>query len=251
MVAGAGTQEAALSCLNASGADGLKPLLRGEIQSALSYLRDSFGPESGVDYQVTILLTCDTIGDHTPPSKGFDILTYVQPLPYVAPTVDILAHEAKRKNPTVKDVQWVKDRQHLEVLQRKAGVNELIMFDESGDVAEGLQTNFFAVRSDGVLLTAPDDMVLAGTVRKVVLDVARENNIKVLMEPPNIRSLDDWDSCFICSTSRLVKPVRELAVPELALKKAFPTSDSEAHRIEKLVLDAVLAHSERLAEHTE
>ena len=102
----------------------------------------------------------------------------------------------------MKDVQWVNDRQHLEEIQRQLGVNEVIMYDDSGSISEGLQTNFFA-EIDGVLLTAPDDSVLSGTVRKVVLEVAKANGIPVKLECPKMGDINRWGSCFICSTSRL------------------------------------------------
>lgn len=107
----------------------------------------------------------------------------------------------------MKDVQWVNDRQQLEEIQRELGVNEVIMHDESGNVSEGLQTNFFA-ELDGVLYTAPDDQVLSGTVRKVVLEVAKANDIPVKVECPNMGQLTHWQSCFICSTSRLAACLR-------------------------------------------
>ncbi|CAE7655703.1 ilvE [Symbiodinium pilosum] len=160
-----------------------------------------------------MLLTCDTVGEHTP-HRGFDVFTFVQPLPYVEPMVRVSAHPAERSNPTIKDVQWVQDRQHLEEIQQLEGVNEVIMYDCSGQVTEGLQTNFFAAWPDGSLQTACDERVLAGTVRKVVLDVAREHGIAVRFECPRIEDAKLWESCFICSTSRLVKPVCELAARE-------------------------------------
>ena len=102
----------------------------------------------------------------------------------------------------MKDAQWVNDRQHLEEIQRQLGVNEVIMHDDSGSISEGLQTNFFA-EIDGVLLTAPDDCVLSGTVRKVVLEVSKANGIPVKLECPNMGDINRWGSCFIFSTSRL------------------------------------------------
>merc|ERR1712048_969745 len=125
----------------------------GEIGTALEFLRftdESFGGE----YQVTILLTCDTAGLHTPAQRGFDVFTFVQPLPFVDPMVGVEAHRAERKNPTIKDVKWVNDREHLEELQRRAGVNEVLMFDADGSITEGLQTNFFAVDHEGIVHTA-------------------------------------------------------------------------------------------------
>lgn len=244
----AAARERAVSFLKAAGPEGLKPLVRAEITTAIHHVAKAPGAaDASVDYQVTMLLTCATAGAHTPDDRGFDLFTFVQPMPNMEAMVDVQAHRADRSNPTIKDVQWVNDRQGLEELQRKAGVNEVLMFDEAGLVTEGLQTNLFAVLADGTLLTAPDDRVLAGTVRKVVLQVARREGIPVRFECPSIHALADWESCFICSTSRLVKPVGTVEAPELAARKQFPASGSGAHRVEALVQRAVLGNSEPFA----
>lgn len=249
-----GAAQTARRYLESAGPQGLKPMVVAEISAAMAYLDASGGLDHGLDYQVTMLLTWDTVGPHTPGDRGFDMFTFVQPLPYVEPMVGVEAHRAERSNPTIKDVQWVSDRQYLEELQRKAGVNEVVMFDSSGNCTEGLQTNFFAFAPDGALLTAPDERVLAGTVRKVVLEVARRNGIPVRLECPNIHDLSAWESCFIASTSRLALPISELAAPGLGdagkgkAARSFPTEGSGAHRVEALVKEAVRSNAESLVE---
>mmetsp|Transcript_17299 Transcript_17299/g.28575 ORF Transcript_17299/g.28575 Transcript_17299/m.28575 type:complete len:273 (+) Transcript_17299:80-898(+) len=195
------------------------------------------------EYQMTVLLTSDTAEDEGP---GLDAHTYVQALPFVEATVAVEARQAQRSNPTVKDVQWVNDRQHLEEIQRELGVNEVIMHDVSGCISEGLQTNFFA-EIDGVLLTAPDDCVLSGTVRKVVLEVAKANSIPIKLECPNIGDIHRWGSCFICSTSRLVKPIHTLTSSDFG-ERRFEKGAGLAHRLEELVLQSVQQHAEPLTE---
>jgi len=244
--AGDGRPAQALAYLQKGGAEALKPLVKREVLAALSYLDGVEDGRADAEYQVTMLITCDTTGDHTP-QRGFDVLTFVQPLPEVEPMVLVEAHHAERRNPTIKDVQWVNDRQHLEEVQKKAAVNEVIMYDASGHITEGLQTNFFAVQKDGTLLTAPDQRVLSGTVRKVVLDVAKEHSLPVRFECPNIKDIDEWESCFICSTSRLVKPIRELGNPEFrTTRRQFANSGTVAHQVEELVLQDIQRHSESL-----
>merc|ERR1712135_158489 len=169
------------------------------------------------DYQVTVLLTWDAVGPHTPGSRGFDLFTFVQPLPAMEPMVAAEAHRATRNNPTIKDVQWITDRQRLEELQKVSGVNEIVMIDER---------------------------VLAGTVRKVALQVALAAGIPVRLECPNIEDASTWESCFVCSTSRLVKPIRELAAARISTK--FPLASSLSHRIEDLVNQAIRENSECL-----
>ncbi|CAK9022700.1 unnamed protein product [Durusdinium trenchii] len=219
----------------------IQAVFKRECLTALDYLH---GVEDGpCEYQVTVLLTCDTVTEAN--DKGFDVYTFVQALPFVEATVAVEARQAERSNPTVKDVQWVNDRQHLEEIQSQAGVNEVIMHDERGKITEGLQTNFFAERN-GTLYTAPDDRVLSGTVRKVVLEVAQEHGIPVELECPNISEMNQWDSCFICSTSRLVKPIHTLTSPDFGERRF--SSSGLAHRLEALVLESMQRHAEPLTE---
>jgi branched-subunit amino acid aminotransferase/4-amino-4-deoxychorismate lyase len=236
-------RQKAVSFLEAAGPAGLRPLVCAEILAATGQLASA----SAVEYQVTLLLTCDTAGPHTPTDRGFDLYAFVQPMPSMEAMVDVQAHRADRSNPTIKDVQWVNDRQHLEEIQRAAGVNEVIMFDKDGCVTEGLQTNVFVFMADGSLMTAPDERVLAGTVRKVVLQVAERENIPVRYECPSIHGLADWESCFICSTSRMVKPIGSVEAPGLPAFRQFPAGGSGAHRVEALVKAAVLGNSEPLS----
>lgn len=238
--------QSALAFLKAEGPQGLKPLVRKDVQAALAHLASQL--PSGADFQITMLVTCDTQGAHTPAERGFDLFTYVQSLPEIEPMVDVQARQAQRRTPTIKDVQWVTDRQALEEIQEQAGVNEIVMYDAEGFITEGLQSNFFAIDLDGTLVTAPDDRVLSGTVRKAVLEVAKIHNLKVRFACPNVRDLEKWESCFLCSTSRLVKPIKELSAPLLGLGKHFPLSSSRAHQVEELVLGLVRSHSEPLTE---
>eukprot|EP00929_Paragymnodinium_shiwhaense_P107407 TRINITY_DN734_c0_g1_i1.p1 TRINITY_DN734_c0_g1~~TRINITY_DN734_c0_g1_i1.p1 ORF type:complete len:396 (-),score=66.66 TRINITY_DN734_c0_g1_i1:203-1390(-) len=240
---------AALEFLRTVGPQGLKPLVTREISAVLSLAEDELGDSgpNGADdkeYQITMVVTWDSVGDHTPEGRGLDFFTFAQPMPSTASMVDVHAYKAERSCPTVKDVQWTKDRKGLEKLQKEARVNEVIMYGPTGSVTEGLQTNFFAVTPDGTLLTAADEHVLSGTVRKVVLEVAEKESIPVRFECPDINKMSEWDSCFICSTSRLVKPIHTLSAPDLGLKRDFPAEASVTHKLEELVRDSMLANSE-------
>lgn len=198
-----------------------------------------------IEYQITLFMTCDTVGSHTPPYQGFDFYTYVKPLPHFEAMVDVEAADGVRSNPTIKDTQWVKERKNLEEIQREAGVDEVIMINSDGSISEGLQTNFFAVSRAGVIQTAPSDLVLSGTVRKVVIEVAKDNNIPLEFQCPRITDASTWDSCFICSTSRLVKPIRELRRSRDVVQR-WPAENTVAHKVADLVLGSFQAHAENV-----
>merc|ERR1712137_755637 len=198
-----------------------------------------------VDYQITLFMTCDTVGSHTPPGQGFDFYTYVKPLPHWEAMVDVEAAHGARSNPTIKDTQWVKERKNLEEIQHEAGVDEVIMINLDGSISEGLQTNFFAVSCDGVIQTAPSDLVLSGTVRKMVIKVAKDNGIPLVFQCPRITDVSTWESCFICSSSRLVKPIRELRRSREVVQR-WPAEDTVAHKVADLVFGSLQAGAENI-----
>lgn len=87
---------------------------------------------------------------------------------------------------------------------------EILLTKPNGDILEGTQTNFFALKNN--ILYTPNEGVLEGTVRQLVIDVCNENNINLKYEFSNIKNCKEWDGCFICSTSRLLLPIDELYV---------------------------------------
>lgn len=88
--------------------------------------------------------------------------------------------------------------------------NEVILSDEDGNLYEGLSSNFFVIRSDGSLQTAPTDSVLVGTVMKRVLRDWKYSGI--VFEHPKIREIDTWKGAFITSTSRLILPIHKIFI---------------------------------------
>lgn len=83
--------------------------------------------------------------------------------------------------------------------------NEIILSDEAGNLYEGLSSNFFVIRRDGCLQTAPLDQVLPGTVMKRVLE--RWKGSEIVFEKPKIEDAKEWLGAFITSTSRLILPI--------------------------------------------
>lgn len=144
------------------------------------------------------------------------IVTHVTSLPQRRqPPIRVQVRGAPRHNARAKDSEWVRQRTSLES-SKPADVEEILLCDvASGSVLEGTQTNAYAV-INGTVYTA-DDGILAGTVRRLVLEVCQRERIPVVLEPPSIHGIKkEWDGCFITSTSRLVLPVDEIAWPAAA-----------------------------------
>ena len=91
-----------------------------------------------------------------------------------------------------------------------AGVEEAILLNDSGCVAEGTADNLFIV-SDGVLLTPPaTEGALAGITRQTVLELAVANGIPAREAILTSYDLYNADECFLTGTGAKLIPVREI-----------------------------------------
>lgn len=88
------------------------------------------------------------------------------------------------------------------------GVNEAIMYDEQGNLLEGLSSNFFALRA-GALYTA-EAGVLLGITRSLALQAAGRLNLTIQFQPVTLVDLPHLEEAFITSASRGVLPVRQI-----------------------------------------
>lgn len=90
------------------------------------------------------------------------------------------------------------------------GIAEGLMLDFSGQVVEGTMTNLFLLR-DGALLT-PDlgRCGVAGVMREVVMDVARERGIPVAESNLTLQELEQADALFMTNSVIGIWPVMAL-----------------------------------------
>jgi branched-chain amino acid aminotransferase len=89
----------------------------------------------------------------------------------------------------------------------EAGVEEAIMLDEQGHVAETSTENIFVVK-EGVLATPhPAQGVLRGITRDAVISVAKENRIPVEERAISVHELYNADEVFVTGTAAEVVPI--------------------------------------------
>lgn len=169
---------------------------------------------------------------------GFDLDVFVEALPPVpAAPVAVDVYTAERTNPSIKHTQWAVDRAPLEA-KMSPDANEVVMQDSHGRLYEGLSSNFFVLDArDGKIHTAPETLVLAGTIRRIVrscvslthsltysfthsifmtqiLQVCAALNVEISFELPVISDAPHWAGAFISSTSRLLLPIDTFHVHE-------------------------------------
>jgi branched-chain amino acid aminotransferase len=85
------------------------------------------------------------------------------------------------------------------------GAYEALLVNEDNCITEGSRSNIFFIK-DGVLFTAPDQVVLSGITRKYVIDLCNEQGIRVIQKSINVENLSGFDAVFMTGTSPMLLP---------------------------------------------
>jgi D-alanine transaminase len=84
------------------------------------------------------------------------------------------------------------------------------IFIRNGIVTEGSHTSFMAVKN-GVVYTHPDsNLILPGITKKVVMEICKDNNIKVIEQGIPASELSTMDEMMIVGTGSEVTPVVQI-----------------------------------------
>lgn len=202
-----------------------------EVRSAMHHFLEG---SQGDELKVTVLFVSPA-----------EIWTHISPLkPPRSPPIRIQLAGSPRENAATKDSEWVRQRQALEAAKPE-DVEDVVLVGPNGTLVEGTQTNFFGV-VDGAVWTA-EEGVLAGSVRKVALEVCHELQIPVILQPPTMDQLrsGQMDGAFISSTSRLVMPVDAVLQPD-GTEKVLPTPHPVVTQISQHVQKEVAKRSARV-----
>jgi len=145
----------------------------------------------------SVIIIADKIQVYPPAmyERGMDIVT--------VPTVRNL-HSAV--NPAIKSLNYLNNIL-AKIEANNAGVEEAVMLNAEGFVAEGTADNIFVVRQ-GALLTPPLSAgALYGITRQTVIELAEAAGIKV--SEPNLTRYDlfNADECFLTGTGAELIPV--------------------------------------------
>ncbi len=89
---------------------------------------------------------------------------------------------------------------------RAEGFHDVLFLDERGDLSESSTQSFFLV-IDGVLRSAPTEIVLAGVTRRAVMDLARDEGFEIVEEPMPFELLARAQEAFLTGTTTGVWPV--------------------------------------------
>jgi branched-chain amino acid aminotransferase len=115
------------------------------------------------------------------------------------------APDLARQNPLAKTAAFAQTRR---VYKIGGEIYEYLLLSEAGEILEGTGTNFYAVL-DGVFHTAGSG-VLAGITRKIILDLAKELNIPVRLEPVQVAQIPQLTEAALSGSSRGLLPVVQI-----------------------------------------
>lgn len=131
--------------------------------------------------------------------------------------------------------------------------NEVILADENSNLYEGMSSNFAIIDKDNRLITAPNSVVLMGTIMEVVKIVAAELGLTVVEELPTLQTLASCRGAFITSTSRLLLPIGLIITPdgsEVRFERSSPppagegeSADATMHMLQLGVLQKIIERS--------
>src|SRR6266702_3135118 len=142
-------------------------------------------------------------------------------------------HHRESLSPRIKSLNYLS---HIlaKVEGIAAGVDEVIMLDAQGYVAEASGMNLFAV-TNGTLKTPPAYAgILRGVTRDAVIELAREATYAVEELPLNRYDLYTADEMFLTGTAAEIVAVTKLDGRSIGSGKPGPTTQALAKRFKAL-----------------
>ena len=115
------------------------------------------------------------------------------------------APELARQNPLVKTADFAQARRIYPI---GGEIYEHLLVNEQNQILEGTSSNFYGVLN-GVLHTAGEG-VLAGITRQIVLDLAKDLQIPISLEPIHVDEIPQLREAAISSASRALLPVVQI-----------------------------------------
>jgi branched-subunit amino acid aminotransferase/4-amino-4-deoxychorismate lyase len=127
--------------------------------------------------------------------------------------VDCITYQNERLFPHAKTLNMLPS--YLAYRQAKAaGAYEALLINQKGCITEGTRTNFLAIK-DKTIVSPPEDEILLGVMRKVVLKVALANGFTLEQKDIPLQPIQEYDGAFISSTSTKLMPIRSIDSQEL------------------------------------
>lgn len=100
-----------------------------------------------------------------------------------------------------------------QILARNEWQNEFqegLLLDYNGRLVEACMSNIFLVRGKGLVTPSLQDCGVAGVMRSVIIDLAKQLGIQCSIQTLNVDALDAQDELFVCNSLIGIWPLIEV-----------------------------------------
>lgn len=125
----------------------------------------------------------------------------------------------------------------------RLGMDEAVMLDPEGFVAECTGENLFLVRNEKIY-TPSRATVLEGITRDAIIKLAQDKGVEVVEEPITRDQLYIADEVFLCGTAAEVVPVNEIDFRKIGAGKVGPITKE----IQKIFMETIRGKGQRSEE---
>lgn len=132
------------------------------------------------------------------------------------PTPDMYAEgvecqilRAEREDPRLK-IYHHQMREDAAKQQTTTKAYESLLVNRNGEVTEGSRSNVYFVSNDGIIRTAPDNMVLGGIMRKKVTALCQTLGIELEYKAVKESEIGQYSVAFLSSTPMRILPIRQI-----------------------------------------
>lgn len=189
-----------------------------ELTAAIEQLIMAFGAESGY-IRLMVTRGPGALGLNPQGCERPNVIAIIDQLNMVAQVsreqgVWLIVSSVRRLpadglDPRIKSLNYLN---HIlaKIEANHAGVDEALLLNAQGRVAEGTADNVFIVR-DGCLLTPPcSEGALEGITRELILELAASAGLPVRVQPLAVYDLYVADECFLTGTGAELIPVASI-----------------------------------------
>ncbi len=161
-------------------------------------------PEANIKILLTGGLSFDQITPADKPTIAVIVTPAVTyPTVYYEKGIKVVTVPFGRSYPLAKTINYIPAILALKIAKKKKAT-EALYTNEKGEILEGTTSSFFVFK-DGVLIT-PQDEILKGITRQVVIDLAKKE-FKTVFRPIKDQELKEIDEAFITASNKEVMPV--------------------------------------------
>lgn len=158
---------------------------------------------------IRIILTGGYSKDFITPSKP-NLIVMITPIKSLPKTLyrygaSLITKIYERIDPRAKTIIYTDAVRFLEEAKGKGAI-EVLLISKDNEVLECTTSNFFIAKENAVI-TPTTDKILEGITRKVVIDLCKQNNIKIIERKIYYEELKEATEAFITASNKEILPI--------------------------------------------